>query len=212
MMLRQIADVNFPTRWAVFRLLAFETVRTNKITGEEHPETALAMILGNIHNFPPLVRIHSQCMTGEVFHSLRCDCHDQLHLALRAIAEEGAGVLIYERQEGRGIGLMEKLSDYVLQDQGLYKVEENVRFGHAVDLRDYALAVQILHFLKIRSIRLISNNPDKLSAVLSAGIDIVERMSADVQGNPHFARYLTTKRDELGHLINTTSSKFANER
>src|ERR1700746_410540 len=99
MMLTQIADVDFPTRWAAFRLLAFETDRTNKITGEEYPETALAIILGDIHSFPPLVRIHSQCTTGEVFHSLRCDCHDQLHLALHAIAEEGAGVLIYEQQE-----------------------------------------------------------------------------------------------------------------
>jgi GTP cyclohydrolase II len=208
MILKQIADVNFPTRWAVFRLSAFETARTNKITGAEHPETALAMILGDIHSFPPLVRIHSQCTTGEVFHSLRCDCHDQLHLALRAIAEEGAGVLIYEQQEGRGIGLMEKLRAYELQDQGLDTVEANLRLGHAVDLRDYALAVQVLHFLDIRSIRLISNNPDKLSAVLSSGIEIVERISADVQGNPHFARYLATKRERLGHLSNSASATF----
>jgi GTP cyclohydrolase II len=211
MMLKQIADVNFPTRWAVFRLRAFETTRTNKINGEERSETALAMILGDIHSFPPLVRIHSECLTGEVFHSLRCDCHDQLHLALNAIAEEGAGVLIYEQQEGRGIGLMEKLRAYELQDQGLDTVEANLRLGHAVDLRDYALAVQVLHFLKIRAIRLISNNPDKLNAVLSSGIDIVERLSADVQGNPHFARYLATKREKLGHLSTSASSTLANE-
>jgi GTP cyclohydrolase II len=199
-MLKQIADVDFPTRWATFRLLAFETNRTNKVTGDHRLETALALILGDIHSSPPLVRIHSQCTTGEVFHSLRCDCHDQLHLALQALADEGAGVLIYEQQEGRGIGLMEKLRAYELQDQGLDTVEANLQLGHAVDLRDYALAVQVLRFLKIRSIRLISNNPDKLRAVVSAGIEIVERVNADVQGNPHFARYLATKREKLGHL------------
>ena len=205
MKLKQIADVNFPTRWAAFRLLAFETNRADKVTGDEHPETALALILGDIHCSPPLVRIHSQCTTGEVFHSLRCDCHDQLHLALQAMTREGAGVLIYEQQEGRGIGLMEKLRAYELQDQGLDTVEANLQLGHAVDLRDYALAVQVLHFLKIRSLRLISNNPDKLRAVFSSGIEIVERVNADVQGNPHFARYLATKREKLGHLSDPAS-------
>jgi GTP cyclohydrolase II len=205
MILKQIADVNFPTRWAEFRLLAFEANRTNKASGDDRPESALALILGDIHSSPPLVRIHSQCTTGEVFHSLRCDCHDQLHLALQAMAREGTGVLIYEQQEGRGIGLMEKLRAYELQDQGLDTVEANLHLGHAVDLRDYALAAQVLHFLKIRSIRLISNNPDKLRAVLSSGIEIVERVSADVQGNPHFARYLATKREKLGHLSDPAS-------
>ncbi len=209
MILKQIAAVNFPTRWASFRLLAFEALHTSRKTGIESLETALALVLGDIHSFPPLVRIHSQCATGEVFHSLRCDCHDQLQLALRAIAEEGAGVLLYEQQEGRGIGLMEKLRAYELQDQGLDTVEANLRLGHAVDLRDYALAVQVLHFLKIRSLRLISNNPEKIKAVLSSGIQIIERVSADVPRNAHSTRYLATKRERLGHLSNSAVSSYA---
>jgi GTP cyclohydrolase II len=209
MTLKQIAEVKFPTHWATFRLLAFEAVHANKKTGKEHLETALALTLGDIRSFPPLVRIHSQCTTGEVFHSLRCDCHEQLHLALHAIADEGAGVLIYEQQEGRGIGLMDKLRAYELQDQGLDTIEANLRLGHEVDARDYVLAVQVLHSLKIRSLRLMSNNPEKLEAVLSAGIQIVERVGADVPINPHSARYLATKRDKLGHLSNPADGLFA---
>jgi GTP cyclohydrolase II len=202
--LKQIADVSFPTLWADFRLLAFECTNANDKTEEKRPETALAVILGDIHSSPPIVRIHSQCTTGEVFHSLRCDCHDQLHLALRVIAEEGAGVLLYEQQEGRGIGLMEKLRAYELQDQGLDTIEANLRLGHAVDLRDYTLAIEVLQFLKIRALRLMTNNPEKVDAVLSSGIEITERLSADVPSDPHFADYLATKRDKLGHLSNRT--------
>jgi GTP cyclohydrolase II len=205
MTLKQIADVKFPTRWATFRLLGFEGVHVNKKTGKESLETALALVLGDIHSTPPQVRIHSQCITGEVFHSLRCDCHDQLQLALRAIAEGGAGVLIYEQQEGRGIGLMEKLRAYELQDEGFDTVEANLRLGHAVDARDYVLAGQILHFLEIHSLRLISNNPEKMKAVLSAGIHIVERISADVHASAYSSRYLATKREKLGHFSNTSS-------
>jgi GTP cyclohydrolase II len=200
MTLKQMADVSFPTRWAEFRLLGFEALRLNKSTGVERLETALALVLGDVHSFPPIVRIHSQCITGEVFHSLRCDCHDQLHMALRTIADEGAGLLIYEQQEGRGIGLMEKLRAYKLQDQGLDTVEANLRLGHAVDCRDYQLAVQVLHFLEIHALRLISNNPEKLRAVLGSGIHVVERISADVPSNMHSTHYLNTKREKLGHL------------
>jgi GTP cyclohydrolase II len=203
MNLRQVADVSFPTSWAVFRLLAFEGVRAADKTRKEPPETALALLLGDVHTSPPVVRIHSQCTTGEVFHSLRCDCHDQLHLALGAIAEEGAGLLLYEQQEGRGIGLMEKLRAYELQDQGLDTIEANLRLGHAVDLRDYALSVAICRFLGIRSLRLMTNNPEKINAVLASGIEIVERLSADVPGSLHSARYLATKREQLGHLSNS---------
>ena len=202
MRLKQIADVNFPTHWGDFRLLAFEGLHADRETKQESTKTALALILGDIHNSPPIVRIHSQCTTGDAFHSLRCDCHDQLHLALRVIADEGAGILLYEHQEGRGIGLMEKLRAYELQDQGLDTIEANLRLGHAIDLRDYALAVDILQFLGIRSLRLMTNNPEKIGAVLSSGIEIIERLGADVPGSPHSAHYLATKREKLGHLPN----------
>ena len=204
--LNQIADVNFPTRWAEFQLLAFEGSHLN--TKSRKLETALVLILGDIYKTPPLVRIHSQCATGDVFQSLRCDCHDQLHLAMRAIAEQGAGVLVYEHQEGRGIGLMEKLRAYQLQDRGLDTIEANLQLGHAVDLRDYALSVEILRFLKIRSLQLMTNNPEKIDAVLSSGIEIVTRVSADVPGNPHSADYLATKRERLGHLSNAATDLF----
>ena len=202
MRLRKIADVRFPTRWAEFRLLAFEGVYDRNDAGEERMETALALVLGDIHSSPPVVRIHSQCTTGDVFHSLRCDCRDQLHLAMRVIADEGVGMILYEHQEGRGIGLMEKLRAYELQDQGLDTIEANLRLGHAIDLRDYALPAQILRFLNVRSVRLMTNNPEKIDAVLSSGIDIVERVSADVPGGPHSEHYVATKRERLGHLSN----------
>jgi GTP cyclohydrolase II len=208
MKLKQIADVSFPTRWASFRLLAFEGVRVADEREERRLETALALVLGDIQSSPPVVRIHSQCTTGDVFHSLRCDCHDQLHLALRVIADEGAGVLLYEHQEGRGIGLMEKLRAYELQEQGLDTIEANLQLGHAIDLRDYALAVDILRFLKVRSLRLVTNNPEKIDAVLSSGIEIVERLSADVPSSPHSAHYVATKRERLGHLSSPMTLPF----
>jgi GTP cyclohydrolase II len=198
--LRKIADVNLPTDWAHFRLLGFENVDEEREGEIKHRESALALVLGDIHSSPPMVRIHSQCTTGDVFHSLRCDCRDQLHLALRVIAEEGTGILLYEHQEGRGIGLMEKLRAYALQDQGLDTIEANLQLGHAVDLRDYQLAIEILHFLKVPSLRLMTNNPEKVNAVLTSGIEIVERISANVPGNPYSAYYLAIKREKLGHF------------
>lgn len=211
--LRQIAEVRFPTLWAPFRLLAFE--RREEGSPRDHFETALALVLGDIHAKPPLVRIHSQCATGDIFHSLRCDCHDQLHLALRSIAEEGAGVLLYEYQEGRGIGLMEKLRAYELQDAGLDTIEANLHLGHEADLRDYRLPVEILRFLKISSVRLMTNNPEKIKAVVSSDICIAERVSAEVLISPHAARYFATKRDKMGHLPGSDDavqiSSFASE-
>ncbi len=200
--IKKIADINFPTRWAHFRLLGFEGEVDAREGKGSRWESALALVLGDIHNSPPLVRIHSQCTTGDVFHSLRCDCHDQLHLALRTIAEEGAGILLYEHQEGRGIGLMEKLRAYALQDQGFDTIEANLRLGHAVDLRDYRLPMEILRALNISSLRLMTNNPEKIDAVLASGIEIVERVSADVASSPYSADYLTIKREKLGHLSN----------
>ncbi len=198
--LQQIANINFPTPWAHFRLLAFDGIRAAEGTRGERVETALALVLGDIHSAPPIVRIHSECATGDIFHSLRCDCHDQLHLALRTIAMQGSGVLLYEHQEGRGIGLMEKLRAYALQDRGLDTIEANLQLGHSVDLRDYRLAVDILRFLKISSVRLMTNNPEKIDAVLASGIEIAERLSADVPDSPHSAHYLAVKREKLGHL------------
>jgi GTP cyclohydrolase II len=204
--LKQIADVSFPTRWAHFRLLGFEGWSEAPEDEGKNPESALALVLGDIHDSdsPPVVRIHSQCTTGDVFHSLRCDCHDQLHLALRVIAEEGAGVLVYERQEGRGIGLLEKLRAYELQDQGLDTIEANLRLGHAVDMRNYRLAAEILSYLKIPSVRLMTNNPEKIHAVLASRIEIVERVSAVVPANSYSAGYLATKREKMGHLLDVT--------
>ncbi len=198
--LQPIADIDFPTRWAHFRLLAFQRTLPSKGVIQEHQESAVALVLGDIHSTPPVVRIHSQCATGDVFHSLRCDCHDQLHLALQTIADQGAGVLLYEQQEGRGIGLMEKLRAYALQDDGLDTIEANRMLGHAVDLRDYRLVVEIIRFLKVTSLRLMTNNPDKIGAVLSSGIEITERLSASVPASPYSAHYIAVKRDQLGHL------------
>jgi GTP cyclohydrolase II len=198
---RQIADVNLPTRWANFRLLAFDTLRAVRSSKQKRHETAVALVLGDLHTSPPpVVRIHSQCTTGDAFESLRCDCHDQLHLAMRTIAEAGSGVLVYEYQEGRGIGLMEKLRAYELQDQGLDTIEANIQLGHEIDARDYELPVRILGFLKVRSLRLMTNNPKKIHAVSSSGIDIWERLSADVPLGRHSAHYVATKRVKLGHL------------
>lgn len=202
-MLRKIAEVSFPTRWAPFRLLAFESEEKGR--RHDHSETALALILGDIHAKPPLVRIHSQCATGDIFHSLRCDCHDQLHLALRSIAEEGTGILVYEYQEGRGIGLMEKLRAYELQDAGLDTIEANLHLGHEADLRDYRLPIEILRFLKISSVRLMTNNPEKIKAVASSNISVTERISAEVLVSPHAARYFATKRDKMGHLLGSSA-------
>lgn len=196
MKLRQMADVDFPTHWGQFRLLGFE----GTLAATQRTESALALVAGDLKSVAPVVRIHSQCTTGDVFHSLRCDCHDQLHLALRTISAEGVGILLYEHQEGRGIGLMEKLKAYELQEKGLDTVEANLRLGHAVDHRDYQLAVEVLRFLGVREARLMTNNPDKLRAVAAAGIRILERLSADVASTPHSARYMETKREKLGHL------------
>jgi GTP cyclohydrolase II len=150
---------------------------------------------------PLLVRIHSQCLTGDVFHSLRCDCRSQLELALDQIVAEGRGLLIYEHQEGRGIGLLNKLRAYELQDGGLDTVEANERLGFEADLRDYALPAAILQYFGVKEVRLLSNNPDKVAALESAGIRVVERAPLVVPPLETMAEYLKTKRDKLGHLF-----------
>jgi GTP cyclohydrolase II len=160
--------------------------------------------MGDIHSAPPLVRIHSQCLTGDVFGSLRCDCRLQLELALGKIAESGAGILLYEQQEGRGIGLMAKLKAYELQDQGMDTVEANVELGFAADYRAYELPAEVLKLLGISRVRLITNNPEKVAALESAGIAVVERVSAEVEPLESFERYLRTKHEKMGHIVESS--------
>jgi len=205
---RKLADADFPTRWGHFRVLGFEGVVSNpEPCNDAMPaparriETAIALVMGDIHSAAPVVRIHSQCLTGDVFHSLRCDCRQQLELALATIAEAGAGILVYENQEGRGIGLMAKLQAYELQDQGLDTIEANVELGYKADCREYELPAQVLLSLGVRAVRLITNNPEKVQALESFGIQVVERISAEVEAQPTFERYLQTKRDKMGHLV-----------
>jgi GTP cyclohydrolase II len=150
---------------------------------------------------PPIVRIHSQCLTGDVFHSLRCDCRQQLELALATIAEAGFGILLYENQEGRGIGLMAKLQAYELQDQGLDTIEANLELGYLADCREYELPAAILKMLGLTAVRLITNNPEKVEALEAVGITVAERISAEVPSEPTFERYLKTKQEKMGHLV-----------
>jgi len=197
----KVADADFPTRWGHFRILGFEGVVTPGDNTRKAVESAVALTLGDLHAAPPIVRIHSQCLTGDVFHSLRCDCHDQLHLALARIADEGAGILLYEQQEGRGIGLMAKLRAYELQDQGLDTIEANEQLGYEADYRHFELPAEILKHLGIPAVRLITNNPDKVSSLESAGILVTERISAAIPSEPTFERYLQTKQEKMGHLV-----------
>lgn len=157
--------------------------------------------MGDVHSSPPLVRIHSQCLTGDVFGSLRCDCRQQLELALTTIAGEGAGILIYEQQEGRGIGLMPKLQAYELQDSGLDTVEANERLGFKADHREFALPAEILKALGVKRVRLLSNNPDKVAALERAGLEVTERVPCEVVPSLHAEDYLRTKKEKLGHLL-----------
>jgi len=192
-----MASADFPTRWGQFRIYGFE----GRFGGRK--EEAVALVMGDVRSSPPLVRIHSQCLTGDVFGSLRCDCRDQLEMALSMIAEAGAGVLIYEQQEGRGIGLMAKLQAYQLQDEGLDTVEANERLGFKADHREYALPAEILKALGVTQVRLLSNNPDKVSALERGGIHVTERVPCEVVPSTHAEDYLKTKKEKLGHLFSS---------
>src|ERR1700758_5617295 len=171
----RIASTRMPTRGGLFDAIGFERDAPNS----GRTETALAMVMGDPTNGAPLLRIHSQCFTGEVLGSLRCDCHDQLEMAMQAIAEEGRGLVIYEYQEGRGIGLMAKLEAYELQDAGLDTVEANHALGFKADCRDFSLSAAVLRDLRIKRVRLLSNNPRKASALAENGIDVVARLSCE---------------------------------
>ena len=205
---RKVAEADFPTRWGQFRILGFEGVVANpepcndaQSAPAKRIETAVALVMGDVHAAPPIVRIHSQCLTGDVFHSLRCDCRQQLELALAKIADSGAGILVYENQEGRGIGLMAKLQAYELQDQGLDTIEANLELGYRADCREYELPAAMLKMLGVSSVRLITNNPQKVEALEAVGVQVVERIPADVPAEPTFERYLKTKREKMGHLV-----------
>jgi GTP cyclohydrolase II len=194
--LEKVAEAAFPTRWGEFRIYGFAGHYPDRV------EEAVVLKMGDInHGSAPLVRIHSQCLTGDVFHSLRCDCRAQLELSLGRIAEEGRGLLIYEHQEGRGIGLLNKLRAYELQDEGADTVEANERLGFDSDLRSYELPGAILRHFELTKVRLLSNNPEKVEAVERAGVEVVERIPCLVDPVESTEAYLRTKKDKMGHLI-----------
>jgi GTP cyclohydrolase II len=188
---RRVACTRLPTKWGIFQAIGFQWEICN---GTRQIESALALVLGEITGNAPLLRIHSQCLTGDAFGSLRCDCGDQLELTMRAIASEKSGLLIYEHQEGRGIGLMAKLQAYSLQDTGLDTVDANHALGFNTDYRDFALPVAILHDLGISRVRLLSNSPQKSRALIDAGIDVVEEVPCEVPPNPYSFAYLQAKK------------------
>jgi GTP cyclohydrolase II len=194
--LEKVAEAAFPTRWGQFRIFGFAGYSSERV------EEAVVLKMGALAGDPaPLVRIHSQCLTGDVFHSLRCDCRAQLELSLARITDEGRGLLIYEHQEGRGIGLLNKLRAYELQDHGADTVEANERLGFDADLRNYELPGAILRYFGLTKVRLVSNNPEKVEAVERAGVQVVERIPCLVEPVDSSQAYLRTKKDKMGHLI-----------
>jgi GTP cyclohydrolase II len=194
--LRKVAEADFPTRFGHFRIYGFE------LRGAAEPDEAVVLRMGDLTGeVPPLVRIHSQCLTGDVFHSLRCDCRGQLEIALESVAAEGRGLIIYEHEEGRGIGLLNKLRAYELQDCGADTVEANVLLGFKADHRDYELPAEILRYFKVKAVRLLSNNPDKIAALEQAGVHVAERVPCVAEPAVSAELYLRTKKEKLGHLL-----------
>jgi GTP cyclohydrolase II len=194
---RRVFSTRLPTVFGIFDLIGFERAKMAK----PKLETALVMKLGDLPDGVPLLRIHSQCLTGEVLGSLRCDCRDQLEVAMSTIAEVGFGLVIYLHQEGRGIGLMAKLQAYALQDQGLDTIEANEALGFDADCRDFSLAVAVLNELKVRQVRLMSNNPQKVEALTKGGIEVIELIACEAQPSPYALSYLRTKKQKMGHAL-----------
>ena len=190
----RVAEANLPTEFGCFRIVGFRV----KNTGEE----IVALIKGSLdHSTPTLVRIHSQCLTGDVFHSTKCDCGRQLQHAMKLIEEEGRGVIVYQPQEGRGIGIINKIRAYALQDAGQDTVEANISLGFEADLRQYDSCVEIIRQLGLGRVRIMSNNPEKLEALRAAGLEVVERVAMDVEPHARSMGYLKTKKDKLGHML-----------
>ncbi|MEP7270850.1 MAG: GTP cyclohydrolase II [Acidobacteriota bacterium] len=188
------AEADLPTEFGPFRILGFRSTTSDEefvvlVKGELRPDRAT------------LVRIHSQCLTGDVFHSLKCDCGLQLERAMEMVQEEGFGVIIYQQQEGRGIGIINKIRAYALQDQGADTIEANVRLGFAVDERKYDQCAEILQLLGVRSVRLMSNNPDKVRALREAGLEVVERVPLEIEAHYKAQKYMQTKKEKMGHLL-----------
>lgn len=191
----RVVDVNMPTKWGEFKLVAFKQITT----GDEH----LALIKGEWNNDEPvLVRVHSSCFTGDLLDSLRCDCGSQLHAAMEMVEKEGKGAILYMQQEGRGIGLFNKLKAYKLQEEGLDTVEANEHLGFKMDERDYGVGAQILRDLNISKMRLITNNPKKRTGLIGYGLEIVDNVPIEVSPNPHNQNYLKTKKEKMGHRLN----------
>lgn len=205
-LVKREVEVRMPTDFGEFRAIGY----TNFVDAKEH----VAFVKGTIDSSQPvLVRVHSECLTGDVFHSHRCDCGPQLEAALRQIEEAGSGVLLYMRQEGRGIGLLNKLRAYKLQEQGLDTVEANVKLGFAPDLREYGIGAQILKDLGVRKMRLMTNNPRKIKGLDGYGLEVVERVPLQLPANKDNSRYLHTKKDKLGHLLSfPEDAEAANEK
>ncbi|MHA8073968.1 bifunctional 3,4-dihydroxy-2-butanone-4-phosphate synthase/GTP cyclohydrolase II [Aquirufa sp. HETE-40SA] len=193
-LIKREIGVNMPTEWGSFELVAFKQINTG--------DTHLALIKGSWEKDEPvMVRVHSSCVTGDIFGSCRCDCGEQLHAAMEMVEKEGKGVILYMFQEGRGIGLINKLKAYKLQEQGRDTVEANLELGFAMDERDYGVGAQILRDLGVHKIRLISNNPKKRAGLMGYGLEIVDSIAIEIPANPHNKKYLETKRDKMGHAI-----------
>ncbi len=191
-----VAEADFPSEFGDFRIYGFEGH-----FNDGRLEECLALVMGDLSGPPPLVRIHSQCLTGDVLHSLRCDCRNQLTAALERIAKAGRGLLIYEHQEGRGIGLMNKLRAYALQDQGADTVEANEALGFEADLRNFAMPAAILRHFGLESVRFMSNNPDKIAALALAGVQVAERVPLEMPALASREAYMRTKKNRMGHLL-----------
>ena len=192
MTIQKIAEAKLPTHWGEFNVIAFEDKKLN----EEH----LLLYMGELQN-DSLLRIHSQCLTGDTLYSLKCDCGSQLAMALQRISEQGVGMLIYMAQEGRGIGLVNKIRAYELQDKGMNTGEANEALGFAADERDYSYCKEILSTVNISSVRLMTNNPRKIKGLEDVGIKVTERVSIEIEPNKHNEDYLKVKADKLGHMI-----------